>query len=77
MQAEVTFSECNVRTKAAALPKIARTINPIQRLQQFIGEGDWIERLPEYEKHISRFSWTIIIAAAVYLAPLCINIFIR
>lgn len=77
MQAEVTFSECTVGTKAAADPKTFRTINPIQRLRQFIGESGWYERFLEREKSISRFSWIIIIAAVIYLAPICINIFIR
>ena len=76
MQGDVTFAEFAVRTKAVAVPEIRRTISPIQRLQQLIGDGDWIERFPEYEKYINRFSWTIVIAAVVYLAPVCISIFI-
>jgi len=77
MQAEITFSENTVGTKAVDAPKVFQTMGPIQRLRRIIGNGGWCERLPEYEKCISRFSWTIIIAAVVYLAPVCINIFIR
>lgn len=77
MQAEMTFSGNTVGTKAANIPKIFQTMKPIRALRRFIEEGDWDKRLPEYEKCINRFSWTIIIAAAIYLAPVCINIFIR
>jgi hypothetical protein len=77
MQAEITFSENTAGTKAVDAPKVFRTMESIQRLRRLIENGGWYERFPEYEKCISRFSWTIIIAAVVYLAPVCINIFIR
>ncbi len=77
MQAEITFSENTIGAKVANLPKIFQTIKPLQDIRQFIEEGDWDERLSACEKHINRFSWTIIIAAVIYLTPICINIFIR
>ncbi|MEN6489991.1 MAG: hypothetical protein ABFD66_14120 [Smithella sp.] len=77
MQAEITFSENTVGTKVVDVPKIFRPMEPIQGFRQFIGKDGWYKRFPEYEKCISRFSWMIIIAAAIYLAPICINIFIR
>jgi hypothetical protein len=77
MQAEITFSENTIGTKAADSMKTFQTINPIKGLQQFIEEGDWDERLLGYEKYINRFSWTIIIVSVIYLAPICISILIR
>ncbi len=77
MQADITFSENTLGTKAANLPKLFRATKPIQGLQQFIDEGYWDERLLRYEKYINRFSWTVIIAAVIYLTPVCISIFIR
>ena len=77
MQAEMTFSENTAGAKAVDVPKIFRLVKPIHGLRQFIGKGGWYERFPEYEKCISRFSWMIIIAAAIYLTPVCINIFVR
>jgi hypothetical protein len=77
MQAEITFSENTMGTKAANLQKIFQTIKPTQELRQFIEEGSWDEHLPRYEKYINRFSWAIIIATVIYLTPVCISIFIR
>jgi hypothetical protein len=77
MQAEITFSENTIGTKAADSMKTFQTINPIKGLQQFIEEGDWDERLLGYEKYINRFSWTIIIGSVIYLAPICMSILIR
>ncbi len=77
MQAEITFSENSAGTKVADIPKIFWVMESSQRLQQLIEKGSWYERFPEFEKCISRFSWTIIIAAAIYLTPICINIFVR
>jgi hypothetical protein len=77
MQVEVTFSENSIETKVEDIPKIFRTIKPIQGLRQFVEESDWDERLLGCEKCINRFFWTIIIAAVIYLTPVCINIFTR
>ena len=77
MQAEITFSENTIGTKAADSMKTFQTINPIKGLQQFIEKSDWYERLLGYEKYINRFSWTIIIGSVIYLAPICISILIR
>jgi hypothetical protein len=77
MQAEETFPGNTVGAKAADLPKICRSIKPIQGLRQLIGEGDWAERFHGCEKYINRFSWAIIIASVIYLIPVCINILIR
>jgi hypothetical protein len=77
MQAEITFSENTIETKAADRMKIFRTMTPIKRFEQFIEESDWDERLLGYEKHINRFSWGIIIASVIFLTPICINIFTR
>jgi hypothetical protein len=77
MQAEITFSENTLGTKAADHTKIFQSIKPIQGLCQFIEEGDWDKRLLRYEKYINRFSWAIIIASVIYLTPICINVFIR
>jgi len=77
MQAEITFSENTVERRTSGLPKRFRTIKQIQELRQIINEGDWDERLLGYEKYINRFSWVVIVASAIFLAPVCINIFTR
>ena len=77
MQAEITFSENTVRTKATGHLKIFQAIKPIQGLRQFSAESDWDENIPRYEKYINLFSWVVIIASAIFLTPVCINIFIR
>ncbi|PKN76799.1 MAG: hypothetical protein CVU52_03210 [Deltaproteobacteria bacterium HGW-Deltaproteobacteria-10] len=77
MQAEIIFTENTIGTKVANLPKIFQAIKPLQGLRQLIKERCWDERLLACEKHINRFSWIIIIATVVYLAPVCISIFNR
>ena len=77
MQAEITFSGNTVATKAVSFPKIFKTIHPLKRFQRLVEEGDWDERLLGYEKYINRFSWIVIIASAIFLAPVCRNIFVR
>ncbi len=77
MQAGITFSENALGAKAADHRPIFHIAKPIQELQQIIEEGDWDERLPYYEKYINRFSWGVIIASVIFLAPVCINIFTR
>ena len=57
--------------------KIFPVIKPIVEFRQFIEQGGWDEKLLKYEKYLDRFSWAVIIAAALYFAPVCINIFIR
>jgi hypothetical protein len=76
MQAAIIFSENTLGAKTADRLKIFETIKPIQGLRQLIEEGNWDEGLPGYEKYINRFSWAIIIAAVIYLTPICITIFI-
>ena len=77
MQAEITFSENTIRTKAAGRTKMFQIIKPIKEFQKFIEESDWDERLLGYEKYINRFCWVVIVASAIFLAPVCINIFTR
>ena len=77
MQAEITFSENTIGTKAADSMKTFQTINPIKGLQQFIEEGDWDERLLGYEKYMNWFSYGVIIASAFFFIPVCISIFNR
>jgi hypothetical protein len=77
MQAEITFSENTIGTKAAGRTKMFPTIKPINEFQKFIEESDWDERLLGYEKYINRFSWGIIIAAVIFLTPVCLSILFR
>jgi hypothetical protein len=77
MQAEITFSENNLGTKAADHPKIFPIAKQAQRLSKCIAESDWDKKLAGCEKYINRFSWGIIIAAFIYLTPVCINIILR
>ena len=77
MQAEITFSENTIRTKAAGRTKMFQIIKPIKEFQKFIEESDWDESLLEYEKYINRFSWGIIIASVIFFTPVCISLLIR
>ncbi|MGV8057891.1 MAG: hypothetical protein AB2L12_07720 [Smithellaceae bacterium] len=77
MQAEITFPENTIGTKATRHIKTFRTINHVKGFQQFIEESNWDERLLGYEKYINRLSWGIIIASIIFSTPVCINIFIR
>jgi len=77
MQPEITFSENTVGAKAADRTKTFPVIKPLKRLQQFIEKSDWDERLLGYEKYINRFSWGVIIAAVIFLTPVCLSILIR
>ena len=77
MQAEITFSENNVRMEAANRINKSAARNLLAGFQKFIVEGDWDERFLEYEKHLNRFSLAIIIASVIFLTPVCFNIFTR
>ncbi|PKN70262.1 MAG: hypothetical protein CVU54_06565 [Deltaproteobacteria bacterium HGW-Deltaproteobacteria-12] len=77
MQAEITFSENTLGTKAADHPKIFPIVKQVQRLNKCIAKSDWDKKLAVCEKFINRFSWGIIIAAVIYLTPVCINIILR
>jgi hypothetical protein len=77
MQAEITFSENTMGTKASDRTKMFQTIKPIKEFQKFIEESDWDERLSGYEKYVNRFSWGVIIASVIFLTPVCISILIR
>ena len=78
MRSGITFPENTIGTKAADLPKLFRAVKmPFHGLRKFIEESDWDERLLGYEKYINWVSWAVLIVSAVYLIPICIDIFIR
>ncbi len=77
MQAEATFPENSIGTRAAGRLKIFRAVKPIEKFKKFIEESDWDERLLGYEKLLNRFSWYVIAASIIFFVPVCVNIFIR
>ena len=77
MQADITFSENNVGTKAIDYSKIFRNVKPIQGLHEYTADSCLDERSLRYEKYINGFCWVILIASVIYLTPICVNIFIR
>jgi hypothetical protein len=82
MQAEITFSENTVSentagTKVADHLKTFPAIRLMQGLRQSIEESDWDGRLLRHEKYFNRVCFAIIIAAVIYLTPVCVTIFIR
>ncbi len=43
----------------------------------YIGPEPWEVKMLRLEKWLNRFSWVVIIAAAIYLAPICLWVFLK
>jgi hypothetical protein len=49
----------------------------IKNFVTYIGQEPWDEVMLKQERWLNRFSWVIIILAAIYFAPICLMIFLR